>query len=238
MHDTPDQSTPARATLLPCTPYECLPTRGISPPPPGNTRCVPDMVCFPLAVAVSLLLTVAWLPLGLVATAARLLWTSVAARDTRPDGSGGGGGMYGRGGNGGGSDDPVGRVALARQRRAASAAKSNRVREAKHLKLVAVAPAVVLSSYLASWWRQEGSNVSGSDGRSGENSETAGDGYDVPSDGKREESTRSSPTPPPPQIQKEDPQCRLQKNPVVLAIAAEEGDSHATPPLTATSTKT
>ncbi|CAM9248563.1 unnamed protein product, partial [Hapterophycus canaliculatus] len=191
---------------------------------------MPDVICFPVAVALSLFIAVAWLPLGLVAAATRWLWMSVAFRDTRPDGDGGGGG----GGDVTG-DNPVGRVAQARQRRVVSAAKAKMLKEAKTLKLVAIAPAIVLSSYLASWWWWEGSNGSGGGSSGGGRRGDIAMGVDengTLSEGRRERRTRSRTRPP---QQEQDPHPHLEETPVLLTIAAKEGISHETPPLTATS---
>ncbi|CAM9672465.1 unnamed protein product [Ectocarpus sp. 4 AP-2014] len=183
----------------------------------GASRSVPGIICFPLAVTLSAVLMAAWLPLGLVAAAARWLWT--AAGFGRPQagedgGSGGGGGQFD-------SDVP----ALRRPENVPASRKNRRTTEgAKACRTLAFAPAVMLSSYLASWWREDGD---GGRGRRG-GSHDDGGVDDVNNNCPDEKRSKK-------QWQNEDlPDGGSEKARELLVVAAEEGAGKGeleTPPM-------
>ncbi|CAM9802822.1 unnamed protein product, partial [Ectocarpus fasciculatus] len=174
----------------------------------GASRSVPDIICFPLAVTLSVALTAAWLPLGLVAAAARLLWTAAAFGRPQAD-------EDGDSGSGGGQLDSGVPVLGQPDNSPASRKKRQTTGEGKACRTLAFAPAVMLSSYLASWWREGGDG-----GRERGNGRGTRDG-DIDETSK--------------QWQKEDlPDGRSEKALELLVVAAEEGVGKGeleTPPL-------
>ncbi|CAM9187256.1 unnamed protein product [Ectocarpus sp. 12 AP-2014] len=183
----------------------------------GASRSVPGIICFPLAVTLSAVLMAAWLPLGLVAAAARWLWTAAAfgrpQADEDVDG-GGGGGQFD-------SDVPA-----LRQPEIFPVSKKQRqtTEKAKACRILAFAPAVMLSSYLASWWREGGDGGRGRGGGSHDDGGVDDINNNCPDDERSEK-----------QWQNEDLSDEgSEKARELLVVAAEEGAGKGeleTPPL-------
>ncbi|CAM9901975.1 unnamed protein product, partial [Ectocarpus sp. 13 AM-2016] len=183
----------------------------------GASRSVPGIICFPLAVTLSAVLMAAWLPLGLVAAATRWLWT--AAAFGRPQADEDGDSTFG----GGQLDSDV--PALKQPENfPASRKKRQTTKGAKACRTLAFAPAVMLSSYLASWWREGGDGGRGRGGGSHDDGGVDDINNSYSDDGRSEK-----------QWQNEDlPDGGCEKARELLVVAAEEGAGKGeleTPPL-------
>lgn len=180
---------------------------------------MPGIVCFPLAVTLSAVLMAAWLPLGLVAAAARWLWTAAAFGRPQAD-------EDGDSGSGGGQFDG-GVPALSQPENFPGSRRKRQTTEgAKACRTLAFAPAVMLSSYLASWLREGGD---GGRGRRGGGSHDDDGGMDDINNNCPDEKRSVK------QWQKEDlPDGKSEKTRELLVVAAEESGGKGeleTPPL-------